>query len=126
MDATKNLIVKSTTLPLSIIIVGVGNADFTNMEALDGDHGLFDSHGRKAERDIVQFVPFREVQYNPDLLAKQLLAELPNQVVQYFMAMGVQPRPPNQQNIEQMYSQNPQQNAQNQVASMFNEAKFFA
>lgn len=44
------------------------------MERLDGDTGLYDSQGRKAQRDIVQFVPFREVQYNPDMLAKQLLA----------------------------------------------------
>ena len=74
MDKTVDLIVRSTSLPLSIIIVGVGKADFSNMERLDGDSGLFDSQGRKAQRDIVQFVPFREVQYNPDMLAKQLLA----------------------------------------------------
>lgn len=116
MDATINLIVKSTTLPLSIIIVGVGDADFSNMETLDGDQGLYDSHGRKAERDIVQFVPFREVKFNPDMLAKQLLAELPEQVVQYFLSMGVQPRPPPEQNIEQMYATNTQQNAKNQLA----------
>jgi hypothetical protein len=35
-------------LPLSIIIVGVGNADFTNMEILDGDNGLVDSKGKKS------------------------------------------------------------------------------
>lgn len=73
MDKTVDLIVKAGSLPLSIIIVGIGKADFANMERLDGDNGLFDSHGRKAQRDIVQFVPFREVQYNPDMLAKQLL-----------------------------------------------------
>ena len=36
-------------------------------------------------RDIVQFVPFREVQLNPDLLAQELLAELPGQVTQYMV-----------------------------------------
>jgi hypothetical protein len=29
------------------------------MVKLDGDGGLYDSNGRKALRDIVQFVPFR-------------------------------------------------------------------
>ena len=76
-------------MPLSIIIVGIGNADFSNMEKLDGDNGLYDSKGRKAARDIVQFVPFRDVKFNPDILAKQLLAELPGQVVQYFQGIGV-------------------------------------
>ena len=56
------------------------------MEKLDGDNGLYASNGKKAKRDIVQFVPFREVQLNPDLLAQELLAELPSQVTQYMVA----------------------------------------
>ena len=43
MDRTVDLIVKNSTLPLSIIIVGIGNANFGNMNILDGDNGLFDS-----------------------------------------------------------------------------------
>jgi hypothetical protein len=37
MDATRTAIVAASTLPLSIIIVGIGNADFSHMEVLDGD-----------------------------------------------------------------------------------------
>lgn len=74
MDRTIDLIVNNSTLPLSIIIVGIGNADFSNMNILDGDNGLFDSKGRKAQRDIVQFVPFNQVSGNPDVLARELLA----------------------------------------------------
>lgn len=85
MDKTVDLLVQNCNLPLSIIIVGVGNADFTNMNTLDGDNGLYNSKGMKASRDIVQFVPFNQVQMNPDLLAKELLAELPDQVVQYMV-----------------------------------------
>ena len=126
MEKTVDLIVKSTTLPLSIIIVGIGQANFQNMERLDGDNGLFDSHGRRAQRDIVQFVPFRDVQFNPDILAKQLLAELPDQVVQYFQSMGIPPRqPPKQLNISEMVPVNPQQNANQQVTEMLNKANFF-
>lgn len=62
--------VDNCNLPISIIIVGVGNADFSNMSTLDGDNGLYSSNGRKANRDIVQFVPFREVGMNSDLLAQ--------------------------------------------------------
>lgn len=36
MEATKDSIVAAATLPLSIIIVGIGNADFSNMNILDG------------------------------------------------------------------------------------------
>lgn len=45
MEQTTSSIVSSSHLPLSIIIVGIGNADFGNMEILDGDQGLFDSSG---------------------------------------------------------------------------------
>lgn len=48
MDATITSIVDSACLPMSIIIIGIGNEDFTNMEILDGDEGLHDSRGRKA------------------------------------------------------------------------------
>jgi hypothetical protein len=45
---------------MSIIIVGVGSADFSTMELLDGDDGMLRHNGAVAQRDIVQFVPFRE------------------------------------------------------------------
>ena len=46
---------------MSIVIVGVGAADFSSMDALDGDDGALTSRGSVARRDIVQFVPFRKV-----------------------------------------------------------------
>jgi len=65
MDQTVDLIVNNSHLPLSIIIVGIGNADFSNMDKLDGDNGLYNNNGKKALRDIVQFVPFNQVKMNP-------------------------------------------------------------
>eukprot|EP00919_Chromeraceae_sp_WS-2016_P076579 GHVR01180922.1.p1 GENE.GHVR01180922.1~~GHVR01180922.1.p1 ORF type:complete len:105 (-),score=6.16 GHVR01180922.1:2740-3054(-) len=100
MTETINKIVFGTSLPLSIIIVGVGDADFSNMVQLDGDSGLFDSNGKKAPRDIVQFVPFRDVKMNPDMLAKELLAELPQQLVQYMSMIGKPPGQPQMTNID--------------------------
>ena len=38
MDTTTRAIVRARKLPLSIVIVGVGNADFTNMRILDADN----------------------------------------------------------------------------------------
>ena len=55
MQPTINCLIQSAGLPLSVIIVGVGNADFKNMEVLDGDDGLQNDRGVKAERDLVQF-----------------------------------------------------------------------
>ncbi len=36
--ATQDAIVAASSLPLSVIIVGVGNADFSQMQVLDGDN----------------------------------------------------------------------------------------
>lgn len=61
MDETRHAVVQASKLPMSIIIVGVGNADFAAMEFLDGDSRVLRSHtGEEAVRDIVQFVPFRD------------------------------------------------------------------
>lgn len=70
MGPTKDIIVRNSNLPMSIIIVGIGKADFGSMVALDGDRGLTDSHGKKCPRDIVQFVPFNKFQGNSQALAQ--------------------------------------------------------
>ena len=42
MGQTKDAIVAASHLPISIIIVGVGNADFSSMNILDGDGYVFE------------------------------------------------------------------------------------
>ena len=61
MAQTIDAIVDATELPLSIIIVGVGDADFSAMDKLDADEvPLKSSQGVVMKRDIVQFVPFNK------------------------------------------------------------------
>ncbi|XP_053772099.1 copine-2 isoform X3 [Desmodus rotundus] len=93
MEETRHAVVQASKLPMSIIIVGVGNADFAAMEFLDGDSRMLRSHtGEEAARDIVQFVPFREFRSAAkETLAKAVLAELPQQVVQYFKHKNLPP-----------------------------------
>lgn len=68
MDQTQAAIVAASRLPMSIIIVGVGGADFSAMEFLDSDDRLLHSPtGELASRDIVQFVPFRNFQVSNSL-----------------------------------------------------------
>lgn len=89
-------IIASSLLPLSIIIIGIGRADFSKMETLDNDDmSMVDSKGRKAIRDLVQFVPFEEFKGDAVLLAKEVLAELPDQVVEYMELTKQPPKPPN-------------------------------
>ncbi|XP_075968699.1 copine-3-like isoform X2 [Anarhichas minor] len=92
MDQTRTAIVEASRLPMSIIIVGVGGADFSEMEFLDSDDKLLCSpRGDVASRDIVQFVPFRYFQGNSVALAQSVLAELPDQVASFFNSCKLKP-----------------------------------
>ncbi|XP_076617891.1 copine-3-like [Chaetodon auriga] len=92
MDQTRTAIVEASRLPMSIIIVGVGGADFSAMEFLDSDDKLLRSaNGDVASRDIVQFVPFRDFQGNSVALAQSVLAELPDQVSSFFNSFKLKP-----------------------------------
>jgi len=88
MAATKDVIVAASHLPISIIIIGVGGADFSSMNILDGDepNQLRNSRGETCQRDIVQFVPYRHFQSNPVALAHEVLHEVPEQVCSYMKA----------------------------------------
>ncbi|XP_078396816.1 copine-3-like [Cetorhinus maximus] len=102
LDHTRHAIVNASKLPMSIIIVGVGGADFSAMEFLDGDDGVLRSPtGEVAVRDIVQFVPFRKFQNAAkEALAQSVLAEVPQQVVCYFNTRKMSP--PKEQNPEDL------------------------
>jgi hypothetical protein len=67
------------------------------MQDLDGDvNPLYSENlGKNVSRDIVQFVPFREVQNDPMILAKKVLEEIPKQVNEYFQSRNIVPNPKN-------------------------------
>ena len=92
MAATKDSLVAASFLPISVIIIGIGNGDFSKMDVLDADENpLYDSSGRKADRDLVQFVPYNKFKDNPQRLAEQVLEEIPRQVVEYYQHKGIPP-----------------------------------
>ena len=95
MEKTIDEIVRGADLPLSIVIVGVGDADFDSMDILDADdEPLYSKKYKKyMSRDIVQFVPFREFRNDAYKLAKETLQEIPGQLVDFFMKRNIYPRP---------------------------------
>merc|ERR1712059_106123 len=96
LDSTKMAVIEASGLPLSIIIVGVGNeADFSAMDELDSDESLLAHNGRTAQRDIVQFVEMskfvRGHTWNKEMLAREVLFEIPDQLVGYMKAKKFKP-----------------------------------
>ena len=97
MEATKYAIINACELPMSIIIVGVGNEDFASMEELDGDSKKLSVNGRVASRDIVQFVEMARFlgpgnMWSKEMLAKEVLAEIPDQFVGWMKKHNILPK----------------------------------
>jgi len=96
-DDTKRALVGASSLPMSVIIVGIGDEDFAAMDILDGDQHRLQYQGQVAKRDIVQFVEMRkfvsrEGGWNKELLAKAVLAEIPGQVTGWMKMKGFVPK----------------------------------
>lgn len=96
LKPTIHAIVDASKLPISIIIVGVGDADFDDMNELDSDDKILSVDGRYAERDIVQFVPLNDfltgqVVRSQAELAREVLYEIPEQITGYMRSRGFKP-----------------------------------
>ena len=100
VEETIDEIVKGSSLPLSIIIVGLGQEDFSSMIRLDGDtEALYSQRYNKyVDNDMVQFVPYRKFSNDPMLLAQETLKEVPEQFLKYMAKKGIIP---NSANFEQ-------------------------
>jgi len=91
MARVKQLIVDASSLPTSIIIVGIGQEEFELMVELDSDEQILTDHdGRKCMRDIVQFVRFEDCMQKGNL-AEEVLAEVPDQVCLYMEQNQINP-----------------------------------
>jgi hypothetical protein len=69
-----------------VVIVGVGNADFSQMQFLDDANA--------GELDIAQFVSFNQHSRSSVALTSETLHEIPDQLTRYFQRNGIQPLPP--------------------------------
>ncbi len=88
VNATVQAIAAISDAPLSVVIVGVGPADFSNMQFLD------DVAERYNIPDVVQFVEFNKYRHDYNALTHATLEELPDQLVSYFQRNGIDPLPP--------------------------------
>jgi hypothetical protein len=89
VHATAATLDRVSDSPLSVVIVGVGGADFSGMQFLDDS-------SKPGKRDVAQFVEFNKHRQNSVALTSETLNEIPNQLVGYFQSKGIAPLPPMQ------------------------------
>ena len=95
MADTIDELVEASFLPISVIIIGIGDNDFSSMVELDADNEpLFDRNKRKAVRDLVQFVQYNKFRNNEKKLAEEVLEEVPKQVIEYYQMKNIPPGKP--------------------------------
>jgi Copine len=87
VQATAECLNRVSKSPLSVVIVGVGNEDFTALQFLD------DFADQSGYRDIVQSVAFNEHSHSSQSLTKATLEEIPRQLVEFFQGKGIDPLP---------------------------------
>lgn len=92
-------VVKANIFLRNCWIQGVRLCIIAAMEELDGDTMGLSADGRYAERDVVQFVAMKDflnpnvpLEHRQAILAKQVLAEIPNQLVSYMAKNSLKPR----------------------------------
>jgi hypothetical protein len=82
---TKRQLIEASEEPLSIVIVGIGEADFKGMEFLD-EHDPEHEDGK----DITKFVRFSDYK-SFNALTEAVLDEIPDQLVSYFYDRRIMP-----------------------------------
>ena len=93
MGLTKKALIRASRLPVSIIIVGVGNGNFDSMVELDSDNEMLMFQDLRADRDIVQFVAYQSFSgcFASVNLAQEVLYEVPHQLTSYMEKYGISP-----------------------------------
>lgn len=101
-EEARDQIVESSELPVSIIIIGIGENKFTLYSKLDKqEKRLKSGSGVLAKRENVQFFPMRQVESwmsevnsvrsIQKVLSDTLLRNLPLQMIEYFSQKNIDP-----------------------------------
>ena len=85
LESTQDFIRAYKDLPLSIIVVGIGRADFTEMHR-------WSNTASSNIRGGFAFVEFRECEYDPLELSRKAMERVPHDVREYFLGSNMLPR----------------------------------
>ncbi len=78
-------VVDAQSLPLSILIIGIGEEPTEEMRRLNMELGpLYDSNGKRMDRKVVTYIHFQNYQNNFNMLKNELMKTIPENVIEYL------------------------------------------
>ena len=86
---TIDAVIEASYLPFSLIIIGIGNDNFTKM--MKFDINTIPSNGKLRLRDSVNFVVFNRYKDNIPELQKKVFEDIPKQMVEYYSKVSIYP-----------------------------------
>ena len=88
-----NDLILSSTLPMSVVIVGLGKGPFTNLETIENNFlNLTDNEGKKAKRKCIKFISFNKNLNNFQRTVRDSLINIPNEMIEFLSLNNIEPK----------------------------------
>ena len=101
-----DLFIENTYLPLSVVIIGIGDKDFTEIKKMSKLKSE-SSKGVEKRRNNVYFISRKNSNFNDEILKNRCLKEIPQQLVEYYSINATTPdhiRENNTDKLKQSYT----------------------
>lgn len=87
-----NNIIFSSSLPISIVIVGLGKGPFTKLEKIEENFlNLKNYEGNHPQRKCIKFVSFNDNKKNVQSTVKKSLINIPDEMIEYLGIKNIEP-----------------------------------
>ena len=87
-----NEIILSSTLPISVVIIGLGKGPFTKLENAENNFmNLTDNNGNKAKRKNIKFISFNSLGKNYQRTVRNSLIDIPGQMIEFLTLKNINP-----------------------------------
>ena len=86
-------LISSSSLPISLVVVGLGKGPFTKLENIEQQFlTIKDDEGNKPQRKCFRFISFNKNSKNFQSTTKNSLFDIPEEMVEYLGIKNIEPR----------------------------------
>ena len=97
---TIDALIENSFLPLSVVVIGIGNNEFEDIKKLFSNKNKISSKGMERLRNNIHFISMKDCNFNNDILKNKCLKDIPKQMVQYYSINNTTPKNIKEQNLD--------------------------